>query len=234
MRYINRNVSPKYCSEANCMLEQDCMSSDIDYLDKALSKAIDGSSSFEIRLSGREKEMMRRLLHADEASRALRQSPRTGGGEDYTSEYDNAVKTRMDVMAELSKRSVARAETINSESVYFGPDGKPVSQEDASQVGRARLPENVEPRMVDDPMSALDILSHNAAVSRMRVEAETPRTGQDAVLHRGSTPGMPVFTNPASHSQDREGDSMNTKYRPMTSRSDELVSDAESRNYGRK
>ena len=234
MRYINRDISPKYCSEANCMLEQDCISSEIEYLFDALSKAIDGSDGFEVRLSDGERDMMERLLELDGLSRRPRRGPsHVPAEEDYSSSYDKAVELRMKAVSELSKASQERTRRINSESVYFGPDGKPVSDDDASQVGKARLPENVDPHVVDDPMSALDILSHNAAVTRMRVEAETPRTGHEAVAARGDVPGMPVLAREAqAKDAPRQVDVERRGF--ATARSDKLVEDAESRNYGRK
>lgn len=236
MRYRNDTGNPVYCAEAGCVLNPGSVSRELASMADILGPVLEAKRRWTVLLSQRDAEVLMSLLEPPPEAR--RQEPDSGYNPAYGS-YDRARKARnaeIDRAAEIGR---AMAERINSESVYFGPDGRPLAAEE-SIVNRVKEAAEVKPKVVEDPMSALDILSHNAAMTRIR--AEQPLTGQEAVAAR-RTPGMPTL--PGSEDSERVaamevadsmkgGESFNTRYGPNVTSTKDIETAAEARNYGRK
>lgn len=240
MRYINNTRTSKYLASVNNTLNPGSSSVELDTITDFVSSIRRESCGCQIQLSARDRDCLLSLLADDAAARASSPPRRRDPVNDanLTAVADAAAIAKQEAIDAAVERDKALQARINSESVYFGPDGRPVEKTDADQVAGKVKAGDIQPRIVQDPMSALDILSHNAAVTQIR--AESPLAGKEAVAAR-AVPGMPTLPGYQRHMQNlrmedeiaeaHKNGSLNTKYMAMA---DDLIRSAEANNYGRK
>lgn len=221
------------------MLNPGSSSRDIGFLMETLVRVKSSMSRWGIRLSDRERSLIGEILSA--SSGPLPAPPPAPSSDPVYDGQEEVYRAKQALAKELSRRHGERMSRINSESVFVGPDGTPVQPSDSTSSGRLwELASKASPRVVDDPMSALDILSHNAAVTRVR--AESPLTGGEAVSSR-IVPGMPSIPGAADSARlaaSERGDTMkgggsfNTRYGPNVTSTRDIEAAAEAIDYGRK
>lgn len=197
MRYLNQTKTPKYSAVANKLINPGAKSSEINDLSDTIDRLVSRCGQLSILLSERDIKSLRALkskLNVDQA----RLLAAMEAGKDPTNakpiyEQTEAIyKEKQKVVSKMIKDHAAKEARINAESNFILPDGTPVGKEEASVVQGVKVKEGtkIEPKIVEKPMSMLDILAHNAKVSTER-EQTKPLTGKAAVEARKGIPGMP-------------------------------------------
>lgn len=247
MRYVNFTPSPTYCSATQSQINPGRRSGSQPALVDFLNSLVRGSGRCSIVLEKADMDALNRFLNktkgpSDEIMSRIRQYwDDPSGTRRKSEETDRMYAARQHALSEMMKENAQREARINSESNFILPDGRTVPKEDESAISGAHVAKGapvVEPRIVDNPMSALDILSHNAKVSTERAQVR-PLSGKEAVAARKGPPGMPnlpgvdKILDTLAMEAKSAGLASSGRGFPAFSTAD-IMAQAENRNYNRK
>lgn len=234
MRYLNESGVKRYCAMGGRVLSTGSATSEIpdlaDFLDRLSSEA---SPGLRILLSKRDMEAIDRFI-GKVGRKGVQKPVGTTNVYEQTEDLYKRRQAVIDAMMAEHRESEAR---INSESNFILPDGTPVPRSDTN------LPESavkggsaVEPRIVENPSSPLDILAHNAKVSTERAQSR-PLSGRAAVEARKGIPGMPNLPGIERQMENLRtekaiADAQRAGMAPVVT--SDILRSGQERNYGRK